>query len=179
MKKWPLVAMMICGVVLSVALVRPALAEDVATEGAGESVINGRLDGISQNCENIHDKLVTLQHDDSRARVYLGRYYETMLSEFVMPLNVWMVAHNRSDAGLIKNQSDFAEMRGNFVADYVSYQKELESLVSINCKNEAAKFSDKLATVRKARAKVANDVAKMRELMDVHLDLVLQLKDKI
>ena len=43
---------------------------------------------IVDHCESIKDSLKTVQKNDSRTRVYLGGYYEMILSKFIMPLNV-------------------------------------------------------------------------------------------
>ena len=38
---------------------------------------------IINHCDTIKDNLKSLQRTDSRARVYLGRYYETILTDFI------------------------------------------------------------------------------------------------
>lgn len=147
--------------------------------GSGASLTEAQLAKIANRCESIRETLVDVQHNDSRARVYLGRYYETMLSGFITPLNVWLVGQNLSNVGLIENQNDFAAARGDFVNDYIAYQKDLEELVATNCATEPKGFYEKLVRVRKSRAQVANDVARLRKLMGRQTKLVGELKEKL
>ena len=171
MKKRCAIVLMMC-----VAMWVP-MARNVAAVEPTQEVQEARFSNIAKNCEKIRESLVNVQHSDSRARVYLGRYYETMLSKFITPLNVWLVGRNKSSAGLIENQNSFAETRGKFVSDYIAYQKELEELVAVNCKAEPEKFDTKLTSVRQARAKVASEVAKLRKLMDEQVKLVTKMKE--
>ncbi len=134
---------------------------------------------IVSNCSQIHESLVTLQHNDSRARVYLGRYFEIILTDYITPLNVWLVGHSKSSAGLVENQNNFTEGRRKFINDYITYQKGLEELVAIDCKVEPVRFYEKLENVRGERALVAKDVVALRKLMDEQVKLVTTLKEKI
>ena len=61
---------------------------------------------IVDNCDKIKETLTTVQHQDSRTRVYLGRYYETILTNFITPLNLRLVENNISDPKLLDNQTN-------------------------------------------------------------------------
>lgn len=134
---------------------------------------------IAENCESIRESLVDLQHRDSRARVYLGRYYQAILSDFIVPLNVSLLQNSQSDAKLIENQNDFTNMRGDFTSDYIKYQKDLEELIAIDCTNEPEKFYEKLTSVREKRAMVEKDTVRLRELMSQQVKLVKDLRDSL
>ncbi|MBP5513126.1 hypothetical protein J6X73_03155 [Candidatus Saccharibacteria bacterium] len=131
---------------------------------------------IQDRCDAIHEELKVLQRNDSRARVYLGRYYETILNRFITPLNVRLVENNLSSTSFINNQNDFNKARTNFMIDYVEYQKGLEDLVATDCKENPEQFYEKLVDVRTKRATVADDTARLRKLAGRHLDLVKELK---
>lgn len=131
---------------------------------------------IYDRCEIIHDNLRDLQRSDSRVRVYLGRYYETILSKFIMPLNVRLVENNLPGTGLINNQNDFNVTRADFVNSYIDYQKGLEDLTLFDCKAEPEKFYEKLVEVRTKRAKVAEKAAKLKKLAGVQVKLVQELE---
>lgn len=135
--------------------------------------------GISDHCDTIVENLKKVQHSDARARVYLGGYYETILTKFVMPLNLRIVENNLSAPELIENQSKMAEAKATFADDYVHYQQELEGLVGMDCKKEPEAFYERLELVRKGRKKVERDVAKMRNLITEQVKLVKELKDRI
>lgn len=134
---------------------------------------------IVDHCDAMKDSLKSLQRTDSRARVYLGRYYETILTNFITPLNIRLVENNVSDSKLLDNQTNFATRRTDFNNDYISYQQSLEELVNVDCKVEPEKFYEKLVTTREKRKIVKKDVTKMRELTDEQKKLVEALSDGI
>ena len=151
----------------------------VPTNVWATEITTERKNAIIDNCENIKAMLVNLQHEDSRVRVYLGRYYETIISKFITPLNVRLVENNLSSSGLIDNQNDFAKVRADFMIDYIEYQKGLEELVATNCKDEPEVFYEKLEKVRDKRKIVAKDATKIRSLASKQIDLVLKLKESL
>lgn len=172
----------VAGVVVMMGVVATSAMAGFATtwaEGETVTLTDSQKNSIVQNCDVIHEQLVNLQHMDSRTRVYLGRYYETILTDYVTPLNVWLVANSMANAGLIDNQNSFTTTRGKFVSDYIVYQKELEALVGMDCKVDATKFYDKLVMVRKAREVVEKDTTEMRKLMDEQMELVEKLKESL
>lgn len=134
---------------------------------------------IIDNCSAIKDSLHAVQREDSRIRVYLGRYYESILTKFVTPLNVRLVENSISDTSLIANQEQFVDRRMVFISDYIVYQQALEDLVSTDCKSEPQKFYDKLVITREKRETVNQDVAKMSELTNRQVKLVTKLKDEL
>ena len=138
---------------------------------------DAQIAAVKANCAEIKAKLEVVQHNDSRTRVNLGRNYETILSDYIMPLNVALVASNLSDVGLIENQSKFVAVRSVFAEDFISYQKALEELVGINCVAEPARFYEKLVMVRQKRATVASDTEKLRWLMGKQVEMVTKLRE--
>ena len=134
---------------------------------------------VSDHCTVIRDNLKTLQKMDARARVYLGSYYEAILSKFITPLNVRLVENNLSNGDLVENQNDFADARALFSSDFMKSQKGLEELVGMNCKDAPEAFYDKLEIVRQKRKIMEQDVLKMREVISRHIRLVNELKGKL
>ncbi len=133
---------------------------------------------IKENCDEIHVNLKKVQRDDSRVRVFLGEYYEKILENFITPLNVRLVDNNLSNAELVENQNNYSGARTLFVNDFVSYQKELENLVAMNCE-KPQEFYDKLVVVRQKRKVVEQDTLKLRTLISDHLKLVNALKKEL
>ena len=134
---------------------------------------------IVDNCTSIKETLAQIQKTDARARVYLGSYYETILTKFITPLNMRLVENNLSNADLVENQNNLAETRTTFVNDYISYQQNLEELVSIDCKTEPGPFYDKLIKVRQKRKIMEQDTLKMRSLLSGHTKLVNKIREKL
>lgn len=132
---------------------------------------------IIDHCDTIKDSLKSLQRVDSRTRVYLGRYYETILTNFITPLNLRLVENNISNTQLLENQTNFANRRVSFVNDFIIYQQALEELVHTDCKNEPVKFYEKLLEVREKRKVVNKDAAKLKGMTDEQVKLVEELRN--
>lgn len=143
------------------------------------AITSEQQQAIATNCQQIKANLRTLQKTDAKARVYLGSYYETILTKFITPLNVRLVENNLSTAAFVENQNKFAEARIIFANDYIKYQQYLEELVAIDCKSEPDKFYEKLESVRRRRQTMEQDVLKLRTLISDHLKLVNDLKGKL
>ena len=147
-------AIFVMSLVLGLLAVANTYAEEEKTEA---KITSEQKTTIVDHCDTMKDNLKSLQRTDSRARVYLGRYYETILTDFITPLNIRLVENNISDAKLLDNQTNFAAKRSVFNYDYISYQQSLEELVNTNCKTEPEKFYEKLVITREKRKIVKKD----------------------
>ena len=136
-------------------------------------------DAISKNCESIKESLKNVQRSDSKTRVYLGSYYETILTKYITPLNVRLVENNLSNAELVENQNDFATAKTTFANDFTKYQQLLEELIAVDCKNRPAEFYEKLDVVRQRRKTMEQDVLELRSLISKHVKLINGLKGKL
>lgn len=148
-------------------------------DGCQNTISKAQEGVIATHCEEIREHLKTVQKNDARTRVYLGSKYETILSKFIMPLNVRLVENNLSNAELVENQNDFAGTKKVFNDDYINYQQGLEELVLMDCKNEPAGFYEKLTKVRQKRKIVEQDVLKLRSLMTKHINIVMEIRNKV
>ena len=149
-----------------------------AEEGQSE-IPEEKLKLVSDNCDSIKTNLKGIQKSDARARVYLGAYYEKILTKYMAALNVKLVENNTPDTDLIESQNKYATAKTNFTEDYISYQKKLEELLSVDCKSEPKKFYEELLSVRKKQGVIVKDAAKMSNLLTEHKELVKKLEAKI
>ena len=143
------------------------------------AVSEGQKMAISENCDKIKETLRTVQHQDSRTRVYLGRYYETVLSKYITPLNVRLVENTMINSDLMDNQDGFSRTRNSFIIDFIEYQKGLEDLVATDCKTEPENFYNKLVKVRERRKVVESDTVVLKELIMTQLNLVKGLREQL
>ena len=134
---------------------------------------------ILENCDKIKETLRTVQHQDSRTRVYLGRHYETVLSKYITPLNVRLVENTMINSGLMDNQDSFSRTRNSFIIDFIEYQKGLEDLVATDCRVEPESFYNKLVKVRERRKVVESDTVVLKELIMTQLNLVKGLREQL
>ncbi len=150
-----------------------------STVALAEEISESKKTAIMEKCDSIKASLVTLQHNDSRARVYLGRQYETIISNYIKPLNVSLVENNLSTTAFINNQNNYVAARQNFVIDFIEYQKGLEELVAMDCKARPNEFYDKLVIVRAKRKIVADDEARLMKLSNEQIELATGLMEKL
>lgn len=151
----------------------------ICAVGRVGAISEGQKTAIVDHCEAIKEDLKKVQRADARARVYIGGRYETILTDFVMPMNVWLVEKNMSRTELIESQNAISEGKMGFSNDYVDYQQGLEQLVGMNCRAEPEKFYDKLVRVRQKRKKVEQDMQKMTKLLDDYKAQVVKLKEAV
>ena len=134
---------------------------------------------VSENCDSIKTNLRGIQKSDARARVYMGAYYEKILTKYMTALNVKLVENNTPDTSLIESQNKYASAKTSFTEDYIAYQKKLEDLISVDCKSEPKKFYEELMSVRKKQSVIVKDAAKMSNLLAEHKELVKKLEAKL
>lgn len=143
------------------------------------AIAKNQEEAISDHCESIRNSLKMVQKNDAKARVHLGGRYETILSDFLVPLNVRLVENNLPSAELVKNQNEFADTKAVFANDYIGYQQNLEELVGMDCKNKPAEFYEKLIKVRQKRKTMEQDVLKLRTLITNQINIVTGLRSKV
>lgn len=143
------------------------------------AILENQKNAIVDNCENIKVDLKKVQKNDARARIALGSRYETVLTNFITPLNVRMVENGLSNADFIENQNDFSSSKIVFGNDYIKYQQELEELIALDCKDKPDEFYKKLEKVRQKRKIMEQDVLKMRSLITQHVKIVTEVRGKI
>lgn len=134
---------------------------------------------MKANCENVVNNLKIVQREDAKARVYLGAYFEEILNDYIKPFNVALVENDLSSAKFVDNQNEFATARVTFANDFTKYQKMLEELVAMDCKNDPDKFYNELVDVRQRRKAMEQDVLKLRRLISEHIALVDGVKGKL
>ncbi len=164
----------ICQVLMGVWTVNMAVAEEVSGD-----VSEAKLVLIKERCDAIKEILKDVQKSDSRARVYLGAHYETILTKYMTALNVRLVENNISSVGLIENQQNYAKAKTAFNEDFIKYQKDLEELILADCKSEPKVFYEELVGVRKKREVMVKDVTKLADLLAEHRKLVKELEGKL
>lgn len=138
-----------------------------------------KLKLVADNCDSIKTNLRGIQKSDARARVYLGAYYEKILTKYMTALNVKLVENNTPNTDLIESQNKYAAAKTNFVEDYIVYQKMLEELLTVDCKSEPKKFYEDLVSVRKKQSVIVKDAAKLSNLLTEHKELVKKLEAKL
>ena len=134
---------------------------------------------IVQNCASTKQSLRTLQRTDARARSYLGAAYESLLSDYISPLNLRLINSNQPNTNLTNLHSKVLETRQEFNSRYTSYSQALEELISSDCQNHPDELYDKLVNTRKKRAELSSTATNLRNLFSEHLTEVRFLKNSL
>ncbi len=135
-----------------------------------------KSDNIITNCDSIRDSLKKLQRTDSKTRVALGTSYQTIVNQYITPLNVRLVKNNRFDADLNDIQNNFAEARESFNRSFIIYSQQLESLLVADCHNNPQDFYNHLIATRNARKVVLDSTEKISNIINKHIEKVALLR---
>ena len=161
-------------------LSHPVYAEDDILKNVTHRKLNDTERGnISMNCASIQTSLKNVQRNDSKTRVILGTNYQTLLSNYISPLNVRLIKNNLPDSTLISIQSEAITSRNSFTNLFVTYSQRLESLISIDCKNQPDTFYSELENVRFLRSQLEESVNKVNTALSNHLKTVNQFREKL
>lgn len=145
-------------------------ARPVSALSEGQSTV------IVQNCATIKQSLRALQRTDARSRSYLGSAYETIISNFITPLNLRLVSNGQPNTNLTNLHSQILDTRKSFISEYTTYSQALEDLISTDCYTHPEDFYNKLYDTRKKRAEVSTITTNLRNLLSEYLTAVRRLK---
>lgn len=136
-------------------------------------------DKIITNCSSIKDTLKSIQHSDSYSRVYLESEYSEIFNNYIAPMNTRMQNNGIIHKELSENQEDFVEMRSKFKTDFITYSKQMETLINIDCENNPTEFYNQLEYVRISRNETNVDVAELSNIINEHQLIVKKMKDSL
>lgn len=139
-----------------------------------EGLSQAQRGAISQNCSTIKQSLTQLQKVDSRTRTYLGTTYETILTRFIVPLNLRLVKNNRPSLPNI--QSDFTAEQVKFRESYTDYMRGLEELIATDCSVQPDEFYQRLEVVRGKREVLRATTVRLSHLADEQYRAVFDLR---
>lgn len=149
------------------------------TTSADSIVSNEKIENIEADCDSIKTTLKRIQNADRNTRVSIGRSFQSILTDFITPLNVRLVKNNAFNSELADIQNNYANAREDFNRDYISYSQEFETLLSINCKEEPEHFYDQLEKTREKRNVVSESVKRLQSIVDEHVKAVETLRDNL
>ena len=159
---------------------QPVYAEEDSLKSVAHHKLNETERGnLSTGCASIQTSLKNLQKIDSKTRVLLGTSYQTILSNYVSPLNIRLIKNNLPDTALITNQSEIINTRNDFSNIFISYSQHLESLITLDCKNQPDNFYAELENVRFLRSKLEESVSKVNNAISKHLKSIEEIKNTL
>ncbi len=158
-----------------------ALFATLALFGINASAISeAQQKTIIKNCKRIRETIKGVQRADTSSRTnYLPSVYDEMLSSFIIPMNSRLLKNDQSNKLLIENQENFVKTYSEFKADFVTYSRSMEELLSINCETNPSEFYAQLEIMRTDRDYVNLDVQKMSRLIEKQKTYVTSLKENL
>jgi hypothetical protein len=148
----------------------------LATPVSAAELSDNQKGVISQNCNSIKTSLKSLQKSDSRVRVLLGTRYQTILTNFLTPLNLRLVKDNRPSSTLSTIQTDMATERNVFQEQFIKYSQQLEELISLDCQKSPEDFYAKLKSTRTQREMLNRSAVRLKSLIYKHIIAVTEFK---
>lgn len=147
---------------------------------ANDSILsNDQAENLKANCSSIKNSLKQIQNSDRNTRISIGYTYQTILADFITPLNVRLIKNNSSDPNLSQIQNQFVTLREDFNHKYIEYSQELESLLNIDCSNEPVAFYHRLESTRNKRSEIITLAEDINKAIDQHQSSVNSLKDSL
>ena len=151
----------------------------ILCHNTAQALSDAQLGAISQNCATIKQQLKTLQKADSRTRVHLGTTYQTILTNYITPLNLRLVRLDQPNTELTQLQTAFSNARDDFATKFIRYSQSLEELLATDCKSHPDLFYDKLESTRALRYTVSASIAHLDQILSEHIATVESLKGSL
>ena len=140
---------------------------------------NEQIENIKTNCSSIKHSLKQVQNSDRNTRVAIGYSYQTILADFMTPLNVRLIKNNLIRPELSEIQNRFTNLREEFNHKYIEYSQELESLINIDCISEPESFYHRLESTRNKRSEVLNLAEQIDSTIANHKSVIENLKNSL
>lgn len=163
------VAGLVFGVIFTI---YPAYAEEI-------KLTDDQKGAISTNCESLKLTLNNLQKVDSRTRSFLGGAYDKLLTNYISPLSLRMVANNQLSTSLTGIHSGILNSKEVFAAQFTSYSQSFEELLKADCKNNPEDFYKKLVSTRKKRTMLESTVTGLRSALGNHYTAVEKFRSEM
>lgn len=136
-----------------------------------------RIGAISQNCSIIRERLRRIEKAGAKSRVYLGTQYESVYSGLMSNFSLRLMRNGIANQDIADQQAAFDSERARFRNDFISYSQELQTLISMDCRNEPEKFYQQLEVTREKRANIAESINRLNEIIAKHRRSILDIRD--
>ena len=179
MRKSVKITLLVAAAVTTVFVTKLAVEASASATEADSEISSDRIDTISSSCQALKQNLKTIQRTDSRTRSYLGSVYQALLVDYITPLNLSLVKHNRPSTTITRLYSDILDARSDFADKFTAYSQSFEELLNIDCQNNPGVFYDKLESVRGNRATLNSATVHLRTLFGNFYTATSRLKEEI
>lgn len=144
--------------VLSVIFLPSASAESSSTEA--------QINRIKSNCVTVKNTLNQIHANDALLRFNRGQLYESMTTKLMTRFNSRVDSNNFDAKPLIAITNSYGTALANFRSDYISYEEQMSTALSVDCQKEPITFYDAIAKARTKRTQVHTDVVILHQKID-------------
>ncbi|MBP5656156.1 hypothetical protein J6X15_01060 [Candidatus Saccharibacteria bacterium] len=135
-----------------------------------------RIGAISQNCSIIRERLRRIESAGAKSRVYLGTQYESVYSGLMSNFSLRLMRNGIAKQDIADQQAAFESERERFRNDFIGYSQELQTLISMDCRNEPEKFYQQLELTRTKREDIAKSINRLNEIIAKHRKSILDIR---
>jgi hypothetical protein len=119
-----------------------------------------------------------LQRTEAATRVNRGRAYES-ISKLLIALNSRVALNKLNAPSLAATTTEMDKRFNTFKDDYSQYEDKLVATIKLKCSEQPVTFYDSLTQVRELRAKAADDIKSLNEVLDTYQSAVNDLRANV
>lgn len=131
---------------------------------------------IRDRCVENQAALNRLHKTDAFIRIDRGSLYKTISDKLMVPLNRRLASNQLDGANLLTITSDYNAEYNRFYRAYIEYDTALSKVLDIDCDREPVAFYNALIDARTKRAKVAESIVKIKDLIRQYGTAFTELK---
>ena len=121
---------------------------------------------IQANCLSIKGSLNQLHVSDALLRVNRGQIYESVGTKLMDSFNSRLANNGLDNKGLVTVGGDYQVALATFRSDYASYERQLSSVINIDCVKTPTAFHNALIDARTKRSLVHTDIVRLNQYID-------------
>jgi hypothetical protein len=133
----------------------------------GVTLTDRQIQVIKTNCVNAQSSIRQLQLAESATRINRGHSYESV-SKLMAALNGRLALNKLSIPTLTSGAGEMDKRFTVFKEDYSNYYDSLEATIRLSCAEQPVTFYDSLTNTRNLRAKVAQDIKSINDILDAY-----------
>lgn len=136
---------------------------------------------VAQNCVSAQVSLQRLQYSDAATRVNRGYVYESLLNNFMNPMNSRLAVNGYSkEAATLSVVTDrYQNELKQFKRLYESYDDTANQAIRLKCQEKASSFYDLVRSLQEKRVKIYESVKNLDAISEEYRKEVKQAQKQV
>lgn len=140
------------------------------------TITSQQADLIKDNCVSVKNTLTQLHASDALLRVNSGQVYESISTKLMKGFNTRVGNNHYNNADLLAATAAFDSTLNTFRSDYISYEEQLSTAISIDCSKQPVAFYDAVAVAQTKRDQVHADIVRLNKYITQYQLAIDQLE---